>query len=398
MSAAHVRATAHKILLIEDSQLASKVMQTAFAKSSNPPLDLLCRENLAGGLTCLDKERIDLVLLDLTLPDSSGLASLQKIQSKKPDLPILVFTGLHDEELAYEALQKGAREYLYKDDINPRMVVMLCQYAIDHHEQQRLLKQSNEELKTVQQQLIQAEKLKVVGRLAAGVAHEVKNPLAMIQMGIDYLLKSTQKDDQKSLGMLAFMSDALLRADGVIKEMLDFSTIQKTTIESQSLEDVIDKSLVLVQHEISRKKIVINMKIEENIPKLKIDGNRIEQVFINLLTNACHASQEGGKINITVASQYLTKPGHFVGYRKDDVFVPGDKVAIIEIKDSGSGIPEENISEIFDPFFTTRRAKGGSGLGLSVVKRIIDMHNGAIEAENCPEGGALIRFMLKIDK
>ena len=119
-------------------------------------------------------------------------------------------------------------------------------------------------------------------------------------------------------------------------------------------------------------------------------------MFVNLLSNASDAISSGGFITITAASQTLTKFGSRVGNRKDDAFQLGQEVVIIHIDDTGSGIPEDVMPHIFDPFYTTKRGKGGTGLGLSVAKNIVQIHHGTIDLSNRKEGGTRVTIMLPV--
>lgn len=412
--------TNHKVsvLLIEDNPVDSALMGRILSVAANPSYNVECRGNMEQGLERLGGKDIDLVLLDLSLPDSEGFETFVRTHKQAPDVPIVVLTGYDDEDLALEALRRGAQDYLVKTEIDPKVLTRVIRYAVERKKIERQLKKANEELardekvlvdmlkslkrsnselKMTQLQLIQAEKLEVVGRLAAGVAHEVKNPLAMLRMGIDYFAKQTDKMDDKGQFIVRSMIDAIRRADFVIKGMLDFASTQELQMSVENLAAVIEHSLFFVKHELDRHQIVVAKNFHNPIDKIQISRNRIEQVFINIFTNAIRAVGENGQITIDVRKEKLEKAGGIVGFRKDDIFAPGDTVAVIEITDSGPGIPEDIVNKIFDPFFTTYRAQGGTGLGLSVVKSIIQMHHGYIEIHNAKGAGACVRLLLKMD-
>ena len=239
-----------------------------------------------------------------------------------------------------------------------------------------------EEIERLQSHLIQAEKMHMVGRLASGIAHEVKNPLAIIMQGIEFFKEKTPDADENITMTLKYIEDAVLRADKVIRGLLDFSSLSQLEMKPQDINLIIESSLLLMKHNIERPHILLNKDLKSGLPAVKIDKNRIEQVLINLILNAIQAMPEGGTLDIRTFIQGEE---------------PADKWLVVQIDDTGKGIPDAFKEKIFDPFFTTKRDIGGTGLGLSIVKNIIETHNGRIEVENKKDGQgarASIKFKL----
>jgi len=231
------------------------------------------------------------------------------------------------------------------------------------------------ELRKTQDQLIQAAKMQVVGGLASGVAHEVKNPLAIILQGVEYLEKKIPADDKNISFALTNIKAAVERADNIVRSLMDFSRASKLDMEPANLNFVIERSLGLLKNHFDKYHILLTKDMKQDIPDVKIDKNKIEQVLINLLMNSVQAMPNGGNILIKT-------------------YKSGSQVAV-EIEDSGAGIPKEAMAKIFDPFFTTKRNQGGTGLGLSVVKSIVEMHNGQIEIKNKTAGGVRVKLVFK---
>lgn len=275
---------------------------------------------------------------------------------------------------------------------------LLQQEIAERKRAEKKLQMAYTELRETQNELIQAEKLKVIGGLASGVAHEVKNPLAMILLGVDYLKKKIQAGDEKLSTTLKHMEDAIHRADGIVTGLLDFASLSKLDIARENLNSAVENSLRLVKIQLDKHGIRLISDLKEDIPDVKIDRNRVEQVFVNLFMNAINAMREGGGLTVRTYAKELTEPGNDVGRRRGDLFELGETVVIAEIEDNGPGIPKDILDKIFDPFFTTRRSNGGTGLGLSVVRNIIKMHNGKIEIENRKEGGVRITVIFKVLK
>ena len=233
----------------------------------------------------------------------------------------------------------------------------------------RLL-QAHEELKRAQMQLIQTAKLESVGRLAAGVAHEVKNPLAIVQLGVDFLtgaLKNANKPD--CLESIQEMGDAVQRADTVIKGLLDFSRSEQLSLVPQDLNAVIEEALLLVKHELTAHRITLDKQLSSPLPQIELDRNKVKQVFINIFMNAIQAMGDQGTLSVkTILAP--AAPG-----------TAGRRV-VMQTEDTGTGVPEDKLDKLFEPFFTTKPVGSGTGLGLSVSQKIIELHRGSISIAN----------------
>jgi signal transduction histidine kinase len=257
------------------------------------------------------------------------------------------------------------------------------------------LKEASEELRSIQLQLIEAEKMKSIGRLAAGVAHEVKNPLAIITMGVDYI-EGLPTGDVNTKDILKEMRAAVKRADNVIRGLLDFSAPRQLEVSEASLTEIIEHALLLVRGEMTGKRYCLMTDFQPNLPMLRLDRMKVEQVFVNLITNAIHAMPEGGALTVRVYAKQLTGVGENLAGTAPEAFRVGDQVMVAEIDDTGTGIPEAKLGKIFDPFYTTKPTGKGTGLGLTVTRSIIDLHGGTIEITNRPEGGARATVMFKV--
>ena len=252
------------------------------------------------------------------------------------------------------------------------------------------------ELQDAQMKLIQAEKMESIGQLAAGVAHEVKNPLAIIQMGVDYLSSETGQDEVTG-EVIRDIDDAVRRADSVIRGLLDFSRDKQLERTHGNINAVIDGSLRLVGHEMRQRNIEVKPHLATDLPDLELDANKLQQVLINLFMNAAHAMERDGEL--VVISQLKTLHSRDELSRDHDQrFNKGDTVVWVEVRDSGPGINEADRNRIFDPFYTTKPVGEGTGLGLSVSRNIISLHQGSIDIHNRPEGGAVVTLMFRLNK
>lgn len=258
------------------------------------------------------------------------------------------------------------------------------------------LKKSHGDLKTTQLQLIQVEKLESVGRLAAGVAHEVKNPLAIILMGVNYLSAHLGSRDERTSQTLQDIDDAVRRADTVIKGLLDFSSSKTLELNLTDFNPIVEKACLLVKHELDKSRIALVKELKADLPLLRLDANKIEQLLVNVFMNAVQAMPTGGTLTVRTLTRPLTQRGRGVGTREGDRFRVGETAVITEVEDTGTGIPHEHLGKLFDPFFTTKAPGQGTGLGLTVVQNIIDLHGGTIDITNRDGGGAKVTIMLKV--
>jgi PAS domain S-box-containing protein len=260
------------------------------------------------------------------------------------------------------------------------------------------LQKSHDELKSAQFQLIQAEKMQSVGRLAAGVAHEVKNPLAILGMGIDYMTKNLVSPDTNVGLILNDMNDALKRADAIILGLLDFSVPRALDLHPENLSGIVEQSLALVKHEMTHNPVKLVRELADDLPPVHVDKQKIKQVLVNILTNAVHAMPQGGTLTVRTYLKQLSEAeaGHDAGWRLADRFRVGETVVICETLDTGTGIPTEKLVKIFDPFFTTKATGKGTGLGLTVTKKIVELHGGTIDIRNRVEGGVVVTLMFKV--
>lgn len=275
------------------------------------------------------------------------------------------------------------------------------------------LRASHAELKATQLQLIQAAKMESIGTLAAGVAHEVKNPLQTILMGLAYLSKTAPPlpsdgtgagseclvpaRDEHIQGVLSDMHDAVQRADAIVRDLLYLSAPRQLDIQEQDFNAVLEHSLWLVNFELTRARICTVRELAPDLPPVALDRAKMEQVFINLFINAAHAMSQGGTLTVkTWARQY--EGNRALSGQSLGPFQVGDCVVVTEIRDTGVGIPKEKLARIFEPFFTTKPTGMGTGLGLPVTKQIIDLHGGIINLEPASPKGVRVSLMLKAKK
>jgi two-component system NtrC family sensor kinase len=217
------------------------------------------------------------------------------------------------------------------------------------------------ELESRQEQLVQSRKIAAVGTLTSGIAHEINNPINNIVLTLETLAEDNQTmEPEERLQLYQEALDQADRASDIVKNLLEFSRANHPRLEEVSLEELIDKTIRLLNNEFKVHRVKLAKEIKWLFPKLLLDKSGLQQVLVNLILNSIQAMPGGGKLSIIL----------------DRV----DKEARIDIVDTGPGIPAENLGRIFDPFFSTK--KGGTGLGLSVSYNIIQKQGGRIEVQS----------------
>ena len=345
------------------------------------------------------KESLDLIRNAFDQPELVSCAiSLDNLRHQTPNYKMTENTirrpiGSNDIEGGYIKVSAPS-EYQYRDheiQIVDVMASRIRRYFERIHSR-RELDSANQILQETQLQLIQAAKLDTIGTLAAGVAHEVKNPLAVIQLGIDYLKRKSEGNTTIS-DVIDEIDDALYRADMVIKQLVDFSASNELSLEQININHLIDSSIKLVRHQIVSMNINILKDYSDSLPTIIADKNKLSQVFINVFMNAIQAMEESNLRNINITTKRYQRSE----YDPDETLslFLGDNLLEISIEDTGKGINDGDIENIFEPFFTTKESGKGTGLGLTVSQNIIRLHGGKIQYKNTDKG-TKVRILLKI--
>ena len=273
----------------------------------------------------------------------------------------------HLDHLLDQVQERDKQLRDWADDLNVRVEERTAQ-----------LQEANQKLETTYKQLVMSEKLASIGEITAGVAHEINNPVAVIQGNVDVVRLTLGEQAEPVKTELDLIDRQIMRIGGIVGKLLQFARPSDygKFEEYVNLRDVTQDSLGLVDHVYASKDIDVKLEFSD-VPDVKINPSELQQVIINLIINAVQAMDGNG--TLTIQSHVLERDG---------------KTGVcLAFHDSGPGISEDTINTIFDPFFTTKRAKG-TGLGLSISQSIIQTAGGIITAENHPEGGALMSIWL----
>lgn len=316
---------------------------------------------------------------DKVRSDSKGIYNFEEFRPKNP---------IHEDRWLLTS------KVPFKDPVtNETLLVGISRDITEQKQNQVKLEKAILELRETQKELIEAEKLKIVGRLAAGVAHEVKNPLNIILMAADTLCEEGIEEDERQ-ELCQEIRKAVQKANNVIFELLDFSAARELQLDYHSLNEVVRTSIALVRHRVLKSKVSLHTDLDDGLPDIPLDPQKMEQVLINLIFNAVNAMPDGGRIDIKTSMEKIGNEADTANSLLIERFRIGDKSVTLSVSDTGIGIDKDNLSKVFEPFFTTGPNGKSSGLGLMVTKNIIERHHGVLTLRNRQHGGIEAKIYL----
>jgi signal transduction histidine kinase len=243
------------------------------------------------------------------------------------------------------------------------------------------LVEANRSLRQAQEEARRAERLAALGQLSAGLAHEIRNPLGVIKGSAEILNQKLSSADPLAKELSGYIYTDVNRLSALVSRFLDFARPSQLNLTPEDLPALLEKSLKTVAEQGATANVSIVRQYAAALPRAMVDIELCEQVFTNLLLNACEAMGDRGQITVRISPVERTDG-------------PPREVAV-EIADTGPGIPEEMREQIFNPFFTTK--KTGVGLGLAIVSKIVDSHGGAVKLVSAPGEGACFRVTLPVE-
>ncbi|HVE59683.1 MAG TPA: ATP-binding protein [Pyrinomonadaceae bacterium] len=409
-----------RILIVDDSVTVRKV----FANTLSSQYICVEAESYSEALEWLSKSEFVLVLADLIMPGLSGIELLRKIVEKYPDTAVIIVSGINQPQRALDAIRLGAFDYLIKPcDLGvleltveralERRNFMLSarQYKLDLEARNQELVRGKAQLQRLQAQIVQSEKMASLGQLAAGIAHELNNPVGFVYGNLDVLnqyfqdvvrlldyydeaslpddmklniaaLKSTLDYSHLRKDLASIIDDCqngVKRICDIVQNLRIFSRLDEAEFKKTDLHEGIESTIRLLSRYFSASKIKLTRDYDK-LPLIEAYSGQLNQVWMNLLANAAQAvssSGDGsGEVRITTR-------------------VEGETVSIA-VSDNGCGIDREHLDRIFDPFYTTKPVGEGTGLGLSITFGIVERHGGKIAVKTALDEGSTFTVTLPI--
>jgi signal transduction histidine kinase len=374
-----------RLLLVEDSSDDAQLITLELRRGGYAPAFERVQTQAAFEAALASKEW-EIIISDHNIPGYGGLFALADLRKSGKDIPFILVTGTIGEAGAVAAMKAGAHDYVLKGDLS-RLPV-----AVDRELREASVRA---EQRKMREQLLISERMASAGMLAAGVAHEINNPLAVAMTNMEFVAEAVSEFEAAARGRspvsewegwnhvtsleepVRDIREALSRIRDIVRDVKLFSRSQDEKSDAVDVQRVIDSSARMAWNEIRHRARLV--KDYEPVPLVSANESRLGQVILNLIVNAAQAMAEGhADRNVLRIATRTSEEGR----------------AVIEVVDNGPGISPQNLSRIFDPFFTTKPVGVGTGLGLAICHRIVSELSGRIEAESEIGKGACFRVTL----
>ncbi len=388
-----------RVLLVEDNPGDAFLIQEQFSEAKSYRYHLTHVDYLEKATSSLTKSSFDVILLDLSLPDSKGLETLKIIKEHSLATPIVILSGLNDEELAIQAVRRGAQDYLFKGQVTGELLVHALRYAIERKQIEEQLKTKTSQLESLNQELASFSYM---------VSHDLRNPLTVVK-GMADLLKQTYevgaKDDKAKI-FIDHICKASAKMEQIIQDLLVLSQVKQTelTVSVVNLHDMAQG--IIDQLQLKQPSRQVSITVQPNLVAIA-DENLLNHVIENLLNNAWKysANQENSKIEIGVINSNPTEVSESLSKLNleeiDDLnqrnrIRSAYRQLVYFVKDNGIGFDSSITEKLFTPFHRLSNATKfeGTGVGLAIVQSIIHRHQGKVWAEAEENEGATFYFTL----
>lgn len=373
-----------RVLLVEDNPFDAELLREALADVPDAPVELVRVDRLSVAIERLAQGDIDEVLLDLKLPDSSGLDTLDRVQVAAPRVPVVVLTGVQDEVLATAAVRRGAQDYIVKGRLDGDSLYRSMRYAFERRRAEEAMRAAEEQRKEIER-LKELDEFKA--RVVQAAAHELRTPLTPIRIQL-HLLRTALGSGQveEAARSLDIVTRNVERLNQLVEDVLDVARLQAGRLTLRRLPN--DLNAVVAEAVESfhapAESIGIDLALDAGPPlAVEVDDKRIGQVLFNLLSNALKFTPARGRIRVSTR-------------REEDA-------AVVVVSDSGAGIDPRELGKLFQPFSQVHdivhTSHGGSGLGLYISRGIVEAHGGTIAGTSEGLGrGATFSFRIPLTR
>jgi len=371
-----MKTKALQILLVEDNLADARLLREMFSKEKPGSFEFIHFLRMTEALNHLAKSTVDIVLLDMGLPDAHGMDTVRLTHAAAPGVPVIVLTGLDDEAVAAEAMKEGAQDYLIKGQIENRALPRALRHAIERHRLQ------------TETDAIRIQQLQFKDEFLSHVSHELRSPLTAIYQFVTILLDGLAgelKRDQQDY--LAIVLRNVKQLESMINDLLEVTRVQagKLTIEIQSTSvcDAITYAVNTLQGAATAKGINLSSEVDSELPMVSADPTRLRQILIILVDNAIKFTPANGAVKIQAR-----------------MLEEDPNLLILEVSDSGCGIRPEMTERIFERLFQAQdpalAGRKGLGLGLYICKELVTRQGGRIWASSTPGVGSIFFVTLPV--
>ncbi len=406
----------HILLFSKNDSLSKKIIQKIDGDFYEQ-LRLFHATQNDQAINFLQNKKANIIFLDFELPENQNTKFYNQLCKEYSKIPVIALTNAYNETIDIDIFELGVQDHITSDEIEHIDFQRLISHACERHKLRHKLAEQNEQLKSAQVNMLQAEKLASLGQLSAGVAHEINNPLSFVISNVktleDYIKSLIQvnseskklinlyqkgqlQDLQAQIDIIESINktkdmdyilndidqlmdetkDGLSRVKEIVIGLRSFARTNEDEFEIGDINDGIESTIRIVMHELKYRCQI--EKCYGVLPKIKCKLGQLNQVFMNLLINAGQAIEEKGIVTIKTWTD--------------------EKNIYVSISDTGCGIKEENLKNLFDPFFTTKPIGKGTGLGLAVSYGIIVDHNGQINVDSTLGKGTTFTITLPIER
>jgi signal transduction histidine kinase len=368
-----------RILLVEDNPGDARLIRETLHEATSIRFTLEQVDRLSAARERCGRDGIDVVLLDLSLPDAQGIETVRECLAFAHDAPIIVLTGLDDETVALKAVQAGAQDYLVKGQVDSTLLVRAIRYAM---ERQRLEVERTEILGRERDARAVAEAAaRARDEVLRIVSHDLGNSLSAVRIHAIVLerLLARQPPDPELDERIAAIKDLTSQMHRLRQDLLDIASIEAGQLAVEAhphdVRPLIDAAVQSVHDRAAEKSIRLDIDVDMGIPPVRADRDRVLQVLGNLIGNAVKFTPDEGRIRVHASAT--------------------DDVVQVSVEDTGIGIAPEHLPNVFDRFWKMRQGNpGGTGLGLAIARGIVEAHGGRIEVESRPGEGSRFCFTL----
>jgi signal transduction histidine kinase len=375
-----------KVLLVEDNPGDAFLIKEQLSNHKKIKFEIVEVQYLKEAINCLEKEHFDIILLDIQLPDSRGIETLLNIEKKAPSVPVVILTGMKNEELAIQALRQGTQDYLIKGETTEALLVKSIRYAIERKYIEEQLKQHSLQLEAVNRDL---------EAFSYTVSHDLRNPVTIIRGMSSLLLKQNTEHplSQEQQHYIQHIHKASFRIEQIIEDLMLLSQVKKSQLQTQLVNFSAIAQQITSQLQQKEPERQVEFVIQPEI-MVRGDEHLLHLALENLLNNAWKYTKDKIKARIEFGSnqdnlirENRENPANKIDHNSELVYF---------VKDNGVGFDMEKAEGLFMPFQRLENAKKfeGTGIGLATVKRIINRHGGRIWAEATVDGGATFYFTL----